>query len=183
MKMLVHRAATTTNVPFSLAALKGYLRVDSSDDDATISSIGMTAAADIEHFSQLALLTQTVRVTIFDPVPCETGLGLPVGPVADDATITITIDGVAFTDFEFCGGTRPYIRWMAAWYDLRPQRLVVVYEAGFGATQASIPSDLATAVMDQAALIYDGRSPIEGKAASASPHMARIGARYRGVAI
>ncbi|SIS93432.1 hypothetical protein SAMN05878426_1206 [Phaeovulum vinaykumarii] len=35
--------------------------------------------------------------------------------------------------------------------------------------------------MDQAALHYDGRSPMDAKALSTSPHMARVGARYRGV--
>ncbi|MFN3823585.1 MAG: hypothetical protein ACK4RN_06360 [Pseudorhodobacter sp.] len=180
MKMLVHRASTVEGPPFDLAALKRHLRVSFEDDDAPISNIAHTAAEEIEHFAQVALLTQTIRVTIFDP-PRDMGLRLPVGPVADDATITVTIDGAGFTAFDFTGGNRPYVRWLAPWYDLTPTRLNIEYQAGFGATAIAIPHDLAQAVMDQAALHYDGRSPMSPKELTMSPHMARIGARYRGV--
>lgn len=181
MKMLVHRVATSANAPFEFDELKNYLRLDHSDDDVQIEGIGLTAAAEIEQFSQLALLTQTIRVTIFDPTRNECGLSLPVGPVADDATITITIDGEPFTDFDFSGGNRPYIRWLAGWHDLMPVRVSIEYEAGFGDTASDVPRDLSLAIMDQAALHYDGRSPMDAKALASSPHMARIAARYRGV--
>ncbi len=37
--------------------------------------------------------------------------------------------------------------------------------------------------MDQAALHYDGRSPMGAKSLTTSPHMARVAARYRGVQV
>lgn len=183
MKMLVHRVAHSAALPFSLSDLKQYLRVIHDDEDPGISLIGAAAAAEIEKFSQMALINQTVRVTIFDPVSGECGLSLPVGPVADDAAVAVTIDGEAFTDFELCGGNRPYIRWIASWFDLRPKRLTIEYTAGFGADETSIPRDMAQAIMDQAALIFDGRSPMDGRGPTLSPHFARIGARYRGVSL
>jgi uncharacterized phiE125 gp8 family phage protein len=180
MKMLVHRTAVGTALPFILADLKLFIRVDHDVEDAAITNMGNTAAAEIEQFAQIALLTQTIRVTIFDPRP-ENGLTLPVGPVDDGDVPTVTIDGEAFTDFALVGGHRPYIRWLASYHDLTPSRITIEYQAGFGAAASDIPPDLAQAIMDQAALHYDGRSPMDARSLTTSPHMARVGARYRGV--
>lgn len=119
-------------------------------------------------------------MTIFDPGQ-DIGLRLPIGPVADDDTPTVTIDGEAFTGFDFVGGIRPYIRWHSDYHGLTPSRMTIEYQAGFGAAASDIPDDLAQALMDQAALHYDGRSPMDAKSLTTSPHMQRIGARYRGV--
>ncbi|MGC9370309.1 MAG: head-tail connector protein [Paracoccaceae bacterium] len=180
MKMLVDRDANGTELPFNVDDLKLYLRVDFSDDDVTITNIGKTAAAEVEQFAQVALLMQTIRVTIFDPGQ-EDCLRLPIGPVSDADVPTVTIDGEAFTAFEFVGGHRAVIRWQDAYFDLTPSRIDIEYQAGFGATATDIPADLSQALMDQAALHYDGRSPMDAKSLTTSPHMARIGARYRGV--
>jgi uncharacterized phiE125 gp8 family phage protein len=182
MTMLVQRGPSSAEPPFDLDDLKLHLRVADDAEDAAIQNIGQTVAAEIEQFAQLALITQTVTLTLFDPKP-ECGLRLPIGPVASDATPTVTIDGVAFTAFDFVGGIRPYIRWQADYYDLIPRQMTIEYQAGFGDTAADIPHDLAQALMDQAALHYDGRSPMDAKSLTMSPHMARIGARYRGVSV
>lgn len=181
MKMLVQRTAISANNPFSLSDLKAHLRVDHDDDDAAITNMGWTAAAEVENFAQIALLTQSIRVTIFNPIR-GSGLSMPIGPVADGAEVTVTIDGEAFTGFDFASGLRPYLRGQNAYQLLSPVRVVIEYTAGFGDDAGDIPPDLAQAIMDQAALHYDGRSPMDGKALTMSPHMARIGARYRGVA-
>lgn len=182
MKMLVHRTVVSTALPFVLDDLKAHIRVDHEDDDSAISNIGLTAAAEFEQFTQLALLTQTIRVTIFNPAQ-ECGVNLPIGPVSDDGVPTVTIDGEVFTAFDFVGGIRPYIRWLESYHDLSPSRITIEYQAGFGEAASDIPPDIAQALMDQAALHYDGRSPMAAKSLTTSPHMARIGARYRGVKI
>lgn len=181
--MLVHREPLATTSAFDLDALKQFLRVDHSDEDATIENIGKTAALELEHFAQLALLNQTVRVSILDPRACDHGLTLPVGPIAASETPVVQIDGEAFTDFSVTSGIRPFLTWRGAWYEMTPDRIVIDYVAGFGASAAEIPPDLAQAVMDQALLLYDGRSPADPRQSSASPHLARIGARYRGVSV
>ncbi|MCE8507826.1 hypothetical protein KBY28_05100 [Ruegeria pomeroyi] len=182
MKMLVHRTAGGSALPFFLYDLKLHLRVPDDAEDTAVQNIGLTAAAEIEQFAQIALLTQTIRVTIFNPSR-EYGLSLPIGPVADEDVPTVTIDGEAFTAFDFVGGNRPYIRWLADYHDLTPSRMTIEYQAGFGAAAADVPHDLAQALMDQAALHYDGRSPMDAKSLTTSPHMARVGARYRGVQV
>jgi hypothetical protein len=95
--------------------------------------------------------------------------------------VTCTIDAQPFTDFELVTGNRPYLRLGPSWYDMTPSRMSVEYVAGFGDAASDIPPDLAQAHADQAALHYDGRSPMDAKSLTSSPHMARIGARYRGV--
>lgn len=183
MKMLVHRESVSDSQPFLLAALKSYLRMDSADDDLTIANIGYAAAQEIEKFAQIALLTQTVRVTIFGPIAQDYGINLPFGPVIDGAPVIVTIDGVAFTGFEVSGGQRPHLRWLASYHDLQPDRINIEYQAGFGEDHTSIPKDLSQAILDQAALLYDHRSPVDSKSLTTSPHMTRIGARYRGVSL
>ena len=182
MKMLVHRTPVATELPVSLEDAKQYMRVEFDGEDNGIANIIYTAAAEIEQFAQIALLTQTIRVTIFDPSQ-DWGLKLPIGPVADEDVPTVTIDGEAFTAFDFVSGNRPYIRWLAVYHDLTPSRMTIEYQAGFGSTAANVPADLAQALMDQAALHYDGRSPMGAKNLTTSPHMARVGARYRGVQV
>lgn len=182
MKLLTHRTPETTANPFDIDALKSHLRIDHSDDDSAIAAIGMTAAAEIEQFAQIALLTQTIRMTFFDPIK-EINQSLPIGPVADDASISVLLDGIPFTDFVLVGGHRAMIRFGESFDALIPTRMTIEYTAGFGLTADDIPLDLAQAIMDQAALHYDGRSPMDAKRLTTSPHMARIGARYRGVQI
>lgn len=182
MRMLVHRTAGGAAVPFVLDDLKLHLRVADDAEDTAVQNIGLTAAAEIEQFAQIALLTQTIRVTIFTPGQ-DCGLTLPIGPIADDETPTVTIDGEAVTAFDVVAGVRPYLRWQDDIHALTPRQITIEYQAGFGATAADIPSDLAQALMDQAALHYDGRSPMDAKSLTTSPHMARIGARYRGVQV
>ncbi len=182
MKMLVHREAVSEAAPFDLSAIKLHLRIDHSDEDIAIQSMARAAALELEHFAQIALLTQTVRVIIFNP-PHQYGFTLPIGPTAPDATATVTVDGEAFTGFQFEGGLRPYLRWLAPFYDLSASRVVIEYTAGFGSTSGAIPRDLAQAICDQAAILYDARGPMDAKSFTSSPHMARIGARYRGVAV
>lgn len=182
MKMLVDRIASGSAPPFDLYSLKSFLRVDHDEEDGDIINMGRTAATEIEQFAQVALLTQTIRVSIFNP-PKEQGLNLPIGPVSGDEVPTITIDGEGFTGFEFVGGNRPYLHWLSSYFDLTPSRMTVEYEAGFGADASSIPRDLAQALMDQTALHFDGRSPMDAKSLTTSPHLARICARYRGVQV
>lgn len=182
MKMLVHRIAGSDVAPFVLEELKTHFRFEHDAEDAAISTIGWTAAAELEEFAQIALLMQTVRVTIFDPVR-EYGLNLPVGPVTGDHTPAVTVDGSAFTDFDFVSGNRPYIRWLASYSELCPKRITVEYQAGFGTAASDIPRDLAQALMDQALVLWEGRGAANGKYSTSSPHMARIGARYRGVQV
>ena len=155
MSMHVRRSPVSTALPFSPTDLKSHLRVSHSEEDYQITNMGKTAAAEIEQFAQIALLTQTIDVTIFRP-QSDRGLRLPVGPVDDQDVPTVTINGEAFTDFDFVGGIRPYLWWGEDFYRLTLRRIDIEYLAGFGASTSDVPSDLVQAIMDQTALHYGG---------------------------
>ena len=173
-----YRTPISTALPFDLETLKLFLRVDHDDENDLITRIGQTAAAELEHFAQIALLTQTVTAHTGGPAEA---LRLPIGPAVLTEDITVTANGEAVTGFTVYGGHRPFLVFDAP--QLEAVRIKIEYTAGFGATAAAIPADLAQAMADQAALHYDARSPTTGKALTTSPHMARIGARYRGVRV
>ncbi|MFC0161420.1 hypothetical protein CDZ97_07820 [Mameliella alba] len=180
MKVIATRTPVSASDPFDLDAVKDHLRVDFTDDDTGIGNMARTAAQEVEQVAQIALLTQTIRVVILDP-GTDRILRLPIGPVADDAEVTVSIDGTSFTDFTLIGGIRALIRFGDTFDNLTPEQIAIEYPAGFGDSATDIPADLAQAIMDQTALHYDGRSPMDAKSLTTSPHMARIAARYRGV--
>ena len=182
MKMLVERTPISTSAPFNLAELKEYARIDGADDDATLDRMGRAAAAEVEHFAQVALLTQTIRVTIFD-LALGVLLPLPIGPVASGATATVTIDGQPFTGFDLVTGRRPHLFVPDAMRGKTLARIVIEYQAGFGDAAQDVPGDLCQAILDQVTLIYDTRAPEEAKTLARSSHLARVGARYRGVSL
>ncbi|ARC90300.1 hypothetical protein B5V46_17645 [Rhodovulum sp. MB263] len=127
------------------------------------------------------LLHQTIRVNVIEP---EEGrfLRLPIGPVRERPTVRL--DGSGFTDFGFVPGVRSLICWGNAFHARRPDHVEIEYRAGFGGTMAHVPHDLAQAVMDQAGLLYQMRSAWTEKPwRHTSPHLSRIAARYRGVAV
>lgn len=182
MKMLVRRICIDERDPFNFQEVMRHVRVDDTTEELAVIRAARAAAYEIEQFAQIALLTQAIRVTIFNPAQGY-GLSLPIGPATDDDMPTVTIDGAAVTAFDFVGGNRPYIRWLSSYHDVTPRRMIIEYEAGFGTDASSIPHDLAQALMDQAALHYEARSPMDTKSLTTSPHMVRIGARYRGVQV
>ncbi len=180
MKMLLSRTPLVSEPPFDLEKVKDHLRVGDDADDGAITNMAHTSAAEIEQFSQIALLNQTITVTLLDPA-LDRIISLPIGPVAADIVPTVTVEGEAFTGFTFFGGNRPSIWFKAEYRHTTPSQVTIEYQAGFGADASSIPADLSQALMDQTALHYDGRSPMDAKSLTTSPHMARIGAKYRGV--
>ena len=180
-QMLVHRTPQAINAsPVSLLSVKQRIRVDYDEDDQLIEGLILAAMADIEDLAQIAVLTQTIRVTVFSP-GYETTLFLPIGPALQPEAVTVTLDGEPFTGFEMITGNRPSIRFFASYPDPAPSRLQVEYQAGFGTDAQSVPRDLQLAITDQVALMYDTAGQADAKALSTSPHMARVAARYRGL--
>ncbi|MGQ3487655.1 head-tail connector protein [Roseovarius pacificus] len=151
MKMLTHRSAISTAPPVSLSMVKERTSVAFDGSDQELTDLIKTAAAEIEEFANIAFLTQTIRVMIFDPHR-QSGPCLPIGPVAIDHVPTVTIDGEAFTAFKFTGGNWPSIRWQAGFYELAPSRIMIEYQAGFGSSHGDIPQDLVQTIIDQTEL-------------------------------
>lgn len=177
--MIIQRAPLTDAVPFDLAAVADYCRVDAPEFDGEVSRMASAAASELEAYAQLALLDQTVTVTL-ERGPARALFHLPIAPLIDALSVAVKVDGAALDAFAVITGRRPAIRFT----DGRPCGLVVIeYQAGFGATAADLPPDIANAICDQAAATFDTRGAGDGKGNGMSPHMARVAARYRRVAL
>lgn len=170
------------SLPVDIAAVLRHLRIDPSDGDQLLEAQAMadTAAAEIEHRAQIALLTQRITVTL-DAWPIGNLVRLPIGPVQPGSPYMAAIDAADLTILEPSYGRRPGFRLDPAEWSAGP--VEISYEAGFGDSVAAVPPDLQLAILDQAAAFYDARGAIEAKTQALSPHAARIAARYRGVAL
>lgn len=177
--MIVQRLERPLNAVIALPDLKAHVRVLADEFDHELTAMAATAVAEAEDFAQLALLSQALRVTLTE-WPLGPVLALPIGPMLDagSVTVTVTVNGAAFEGFTALTGPRPALILTAP----RPCGPVMVeYIAGYGETAAAIPEDLRHAVMDQAAAYFDARGSVDAKRVSLSPHFARILGRYRGV--
>lgn len=176
--MITSRTPIAMGLPFLCDDLELHLRAD----EVGIARYGQTAAAELEHFAQVALLHQRINVTILAPDD-SLGIQLPIGPSYADTVPLVKLDGADFINFNFHGGLYPHITWQTSYFDAAPSLVQIEYQAGFGTEPSDVPPDLLQALLDQAALHFDGRSPMDAKSLTTSPHMARIGARYRGVRV
>lgn len=178
--MIIQRTPLTEAAPFDLSQLHDHARVTGINDfDAELFSLGHAAAAELEAYAGVALLDQTVTVTL-DGWPRSAWLPLPVAPLLDALSVSITADGTAFEAFAVVTGLRPALRLSGA----KPCGLIVIqYQAGFGADSRDIPADLTLAILDQALVGFDDKGLGDGKTNGMSPHAARIAARYRRVAL
>lgn len=177
--MHVERLTQPVALPFDEIDLRYHLRATDGHFAFEVTTHGRAAAAELERYAELALLDQTIRVTRggWTRTDC---LDLPIAPLVDPLSVVVTVDGVAFDQFAVIAGLRPALRLTGE----RPcGHVVVTYLAGFGPSAPDIPRDLAVALMDQAAATFDLRGDNEGKGTGMSPHLARIAARYRRIAL
>ncbi|MBC9245152.1 hypothetical protein H4P12_00120 [Paracoccus sp. 11-3] len=175
--MNIQRLNRTDMTSDMLAEAKSLARVMHDDEDADLYRMVNAAALEAEELAQIALLHQTVRVTL-DGWPRGSSFALPIAPLLDWSTVQITADDTAFEDFSVITGQRPAIRATGP----RPCGVVVIeYQAGFGADGTDLPADLRQAVLDQVVAYFDARGPGDPKAVALSPHFVRIVGRYRRV--
>lgn len=179
MTMIVQRTSVSTDLPFYIEDVALHCRVTNLELIGEASRMASAAASELEAYAQLALLTQTITVTLENGPP-RSWFELPVAPMLDPLSVAVTVDGVPYEGFAVVAGLRPAVRFTSG----KPCGLVVItYGAGFGDTADDIPADLSSAICDQAAANFTTRGDGDGKSNGMSPHMARAAARYRGVSI
>ncbi|MCA3446726.1 MAG: hypothetical protein INF93_08420 [Rhodobacter sp.] len=176
------RTQISTAMPVDPDKLLTHARIDESMLPELLIYLD-AAAREIEEYTGIALLTQTITCTT-DEWPGQV-IDLPVGPMAPDVTATIAaieLDGTttAITSgFWLEGGRYPRLHWP----DTQPaSRLRLTYTAGYGSTHNALPADLAHAVLDQAVHLFNTAGS-EAGASGLGLAAARIAARYRRVAL
>lgn len=162
-----------------LAEVKAHIRVDGDFEDAELERMMVSGVIEAQEHASIAFRFQAIRVTL-DAWPRSRSFALPIGPLLDWSSVSVTAAGSDFEDFSVLTGHRPELRMTGA----RPAgQIVIEYIAGFGATGAEVPDDLRLALLDQIAAYYDARGAVDRKTAALSPHFARIVGRYRGVRV
>lgn len=165
--------------------MKDRARIDGDHDDAGIAMLIDTAAAEIEAHCGIALLAQSVTVTLrawYKRIP------LPVGPFWTEgfAEHPVTVElldeaGIATphpAGWWIQGGRYPVLNLAG---DGIGAAIRITYPAGFG-EPASIPADLQLAVIDHAAMMYDARGLTDAPQ-GLSIAATRIAAHHRRIGI
>lgn len=166
--------------PFTLSEIKSYLRVDSTDDDALITSLIAAGREWCETFTRRALISRVVDL-VMDSFPGVTAatpnreLFLPLGRATAVASITYTdADGVSQTltgPTSSPAGTEyqedlsdPYGGLLVPaydddWPDTRGvlNAVKVRFTAGYGAASTDIPAQLLDAMRFRIASMYEAR--------------------------
>jgi uncharacterized phiE125 gp8 family phage protein len=177
--MRIERLTRLAVDTFDLASLEDFIRA-TPDMMPEAARLADAAARDLENYASIALLNQSIRVRL-DEWPATEWLALPVAPYVAGAPLAVTVAGQAVTGFTAVDGTRPSLRLADLPVD---GEIIITYTAGFGATLAAIPPDLRHVILDQAAVAFDLRGQSDPKFGTGlSPHMARVAARYRRVAV
>lgn len=168
-----------------LALTKQQLQMMPDEDDQIelIEEMLDTATRELEEHAALAIRTQTIRLRL-DGWPESGVIDLPIGPVQDGASFTVSANGAPVAAVDLLAGRRGALMLThLVTEDLLGAEVVVEYKAGFGPDVTDVPADIAQAARDQVAAYYIQRGAPERRETSSSAHMARIAARYRGVRI
>lgn len=144
-------SAESTILPFTLAEVKVWGRVDTAADDALITALITAARRKCEQFTGVSFIPRTVTAILNNS---NGGSYLPYGPVRgaviltdiDDTQITQNNNEVIGLDFKQI--TEP-----------RSNYIKAVYSAGY----TTLPEELVTAWKMQVAYMYDHRGDGEGK--------------------
>lgn len=169
----------------SLDQVKARARIVGDDDDMELSLLIDTAASEIEAHCGIALLAQSVTVTL--RAWCKR-IPLPIGPFWTEgfAEHPVTVEqldeaGIATphpAGWWIQGGRYPVLNLAG---DGNGAAIRITYPAGFG-EPASIPADLQLAVIDHAAMMYDARGLTDAPQ-GLSIAATRIAARHRRIGI
>lgn len=169
----------------SLDQVKARARIDGDDTDMELQRLIDTAAAEVEAHCGIALLAQSITVTL--RAWCRR-IPLPVGPfwaegLAEHPVTVELLDeaGIATphpAGWWIQGGRYPVLTLAG---DGIGVAIRITYPAGFG-EPASIPADLQLAVIDHAAMMYDARGLTDAPQ-GLSIAATRIAARHRRIGI
>lgn len=161
--------------PLSLADAKGFLRVETEEDDALIGALVTAARLHVEAQTGLALITQSWRMVLDRWPDCGR---IPVWPaplrsvtaarVYDRAGHAQTVDIQAFVP-DLATMTLAFVPWAMT----LPTRIAAGIEidivAGFGDAAADVPEPLRHAIRLLTAHWYENRGVVAAEARATVP--------------
>lgn len=108
--MIIERLENSLGQVVTVPELKTHIRIDHDDEDMSLQRMAMSAAREAENIAQIALLSQSVRVTLEVWPDDRPTLRLPIGPIVEPATVSMAANGEAYESFTVSTGLRPAIR-------------------------------------------------------------------------
>lgn len=156
-----------TEEPVTVSGAKDHLRVETNADDALIGSLITTARTHVEHLTNRALVTQTLRFTTND---FASTVILPRAPVTSVSSISLLdTDGnsTVVTSGTFVVDTTrvPHRLQLLANQDLpsldleKANAVTVDFVAGYG-NAADVPEPLKAAIQLLVGHLYENREPV-----------------------
>ena len=154
--------------PLSLAQANAHLRVDSSAEDAFISSLIITSRLHIEAALGLALISQSWAWTL-DAWPERREVALPMRPVRSIESITVQgVDGaptvLSAASYVLDGNASPArIVPLGAGFPAsgRPALGIEIrFTAGFGSAPEDVPQPIRQALLMLVAHWFENREPV-----------------------
>jgi uncharacterized phiE125 gp8 family phage protein len=167
--MTSYLLAGPASEPVSLDDAKAYLKLDSTDDDALVTTLITAARLHIEGTTGQALLSQSWRVVVDDWPPAGL-IRLPVSPLTSLTAITaydrdgnpsaLSLAGVLWD-----ATAAPTVLFLPASFGagvpLRDrQGIEIDYVAGFGGDPADVPATLIQALLTLVAYWYENRDAV-----------------------
>lgn len=153
---LLTQAAAPAIEPVTLAETKLFLRVDSADEDALITSLIAAARMAAEEYTRRSFITQSWKLAMGGGTP--SAVRLPRGPVQSVASVTAydqaggaTVISSGVYRLDASKELLVFDSLIAAW------QVEVVYVAGYGAAAATVPQPLRQGMLGHIAQLYDRR--------------------------
>jgi len=149
--------------PVSLDEMKAHLNVTIEEDDELIEAKIAAARAHIERFAGIAMVTQTLKLTL-DRFPTA-AIALPRPPLLEVVSVAYvdaqqapqTLAGGAYTVRGV--GATGYLVPPSTWPSTAagPAVVEITFSAGYGETASAVPEPLREAVKLLAAHLYENR--------------------------
>lgn len=162
----------------SLTEVKNYLKVSGTDEDALLTTLINAAAHHAQNYLEQAIITQTITEK-YDEL--GTSIRLSVNPVQSVSSVqyldadgtTQTLASTEYIADEYSRRAVIEPKNSVSWPTVLNQRnaVTVVYVAGYGATEASVPADIKLALMKIVADAYDNRQDAIHEISTASKYL------------
>jgi uncharacterized phiE125 gp8 family phage protein len=153
----------------SLEAAKAFLRLDTTDEDALVTTLVAAARLHVESATGLALITQSWRL-VLDDWPVARMVRLPVGPLQSLTTISAydaegTITELAADGILFDKTANPPLLYLPAGFGAAPilrdrQGIEIDFAAGFGDGPDDVPAALRQAMLALVAFWFENRDSV-----------------------
>ena len=153
--------------PVTLASIKGFMKIENTDDDQLITDLIDQAVSHIQNITGLKLITQSWRL-FYDNLPVCRVLQLPLGPVIAPIEIRLFDDqGVAqiipADDYQLDIHSSPARLWfnnqLCPGQELNGIELDL--QIGFGPAGIDVPGDIIRAIMLTIAHWYEFRGAVQ----------------------